>query len=556
MGYARWEVGSAPRPTCYHCRRHGERPRDARMSWEAEIDELRRREALARQMGGADKVKRQREGGKLTVRERIDQLLDRGSFHEIGAIAGKARYDNAGALDDFMPANFVFGRGRIDGRPVVVGGDDFTVRGGAADAAIRGKQIMAEQMAGELRLPLIRLVDGTGGGGSVRTLETEGRTYVPANPAWDLVVANMGTVPVVALGLGSVAGLGAARLVTSHYAVMVEGTSQMFIAGPPVVARLGQNLTKEELGGSDIHARAGAVDDVVASEAEAFQRARRFLSYVPSSVYALPARGAATDDPARREEWLIEAVPRDRRKVYDMRKIVRAVVDRDSFFEIGRKFGGSAITGLGRLDGWAVAVLASDPYIYGGGWTAQASQKITRFVDLANTFHLPVVHLVDIPGFVIGLEAEKAGTIRHGARAVAAIYQARVPWCSILVRKAFGVAGAAHTNHARLHYRYAWPSGDWGSLPVEGEQPEAGATGTESTDDKLAVEGCAPAAEEAAAPTAHGEALCARLDDLMTKGLSYAERGKTAETRAALHCPPASRATQAAETPQPQPSKQ
>src|SRR5216684_2370228 len=401
MGYARREVGSAPRPTCYHCRRHGERPRDARMSWEAEIDELRRREALARQMGGADKVKRQREGGKLTVRERIDQLLDRGSFHETGAIAGKARYDNADALEDFMPANFVFGRGRIDGRPVVVGGDDFTVRGGAADAAIRGKQIMAEQMANELRLPLIRLVDGTGGGGSVRTLETEGRTYVPANPAWDLVVANMGTVPVVALGLGSVAGLGAARLVTSHYAVMVEGTSQMFIAGPPVVARLGQILTKEELGGSDIHARAGAVDD-------------------------------------------------------------------DSFFEIGRKFGGSAITGLARLDGWPVAVLASDPYIYGGGWTAQASQKITRFVDLANTFHLPVVHLVDIPGFVIGLEAEKAGTIRHGARALAAIYQARVPWCSILVRKAFGVAGAAHTNHARLHYRYAWPSGDWGSLPVEG----------------------------------------------------------------------------------------
>jgi acetyl-CoA carboxylase carboxyltransferase component len=438
------------------------------MSWEAEIEELRRRETLARQMGGADKVKRQREGGKLTVRERIDGLLDPGSFHEVGAIAGKARYAEDGVLEGMIPANFVFGRGRIEGRPVVVGGDDFTVRGGAADASIRGKQIMAEQMAQELRLPLIRLVDGTGGGGSVRTLETEGRTYVPANPAWDLVVANMGTLPVVALGLGSVAGLGAARLVTSHYALMVEGTSQMFIAGPPVVARLGQNLTKEELGGSDIHTRAGAIDDVVASEAEAFERTRRFLSYLPSSVFELPARGPAKDDPGRREEWLISAVPRDRRKVYDMRKILRAVLDRDSFFEIGTKFGGSAITGLARLDGWAVAVLASDPYVYGGGWTAAASQKITRFVDLANTFHLPVVHLVDIPGFVIGLEAEKAGTIRHGARALAAVYQARVPWCSILVRKAFGVAGAAHANHARLHYRYAWPSGDWGSLPVEG----------------------------------------------------------------------------------------
>jgi acetyl-CoA carboxylase carboxyltransferase component len=438
------------------------------MGWEADIEELRRREALAQQMGGADKVKRQRDGGKLTVRERIAQLLDPGSFHEVGAIAGKAQYDQDGALESFMAANFVVGRGRIDGRPVVVGGDDFTVRGGAADAAIRGKQAIGEQMALELRLPLIRLVDGTGGGGSVKTLETDGRSYVPANPAWDLVVANMGTVPVVALGLGSVAGLGAARLVTAHYALMVEGISQMFIAGPPVVARIGQTLTKEELGGSEIHARAGAIDDVVASEEEAFARARRFLSYLPSSVFELPPRAAAADAADRREPWLIEAVPQDRRKVYDMRRIVRAVADRDSFFEIGRKFGGSAITGLARLDGWPVAVLAGDPYVYGGGWTAQAAQKIVRFVDLANTFHLPVVHLVDCPGFIIGLEAEKAGTIRHGARALAAVYQARVPWCSILVRKAFGVAGAAHANHARLHYRYAWPSGDWGSLPVEG----------------------------------------------------------------------------------------
>src|SRR5260370_34960783 len=161
------------------------------MSWEAEIAELRRREALARQMGGADKVKRQREGGKLTVRERIDQLLDRGSFHETGAIAGKARYDNADALEDFMPANFVFGRGRIDGRPVVVGADDFPVRGGAADAAISQKQVVSEQMAGELGIPVVRLVDGTGGGGSVKSYETSGYTYVPRNPGWEHVIDNL-----------------------------------------------------------------------------------------------------------------------------------------------------------------------------------------------------------------------------------------------------------------------------------------------------------------------------------------------------------------------------
>jgi len=438
------------------------------MSWESDIEELRRREALARQMGGPDKVKRQHDAGRLTVRERIEALLDPGSFHEIGALAGRARYGAEGEMQAFQPANFVFGRGRIDGRPVVVGGDDFTVRGGAADASIRGKQVQSEQMANELRIPLVRLIDGTGGGGSVKTIETEGYTYVPANPAWDWVVKNMATVPVVALGLGSVAGLGAARLATSHYSVMVEGISHMFIAGPPVVARVAQPVTKDELGGSDIHARAGAVDDVVASEADAFARARRFLSYLPASVYELPARIEPSDDPARRDPWLIEAVPHDRRKVYDMRRILTAIVDKDSLFEMGRKFGGSVITAFARLDGWPVAVLASDPYYYGGGWTADASDKVTRFVDLANTFHLPVVHLVDVPGFVIGVEAEKAGTIRHGARALAAIYQARVPFCSIIIRKVFGVAGAGHTPHHRLHYRYAWPSGDWGSLPVEG----------------------------------------------------------------------------------------
>ncbi len=438
------------------------------MTWQPEIDELRRREQLAQQMGGEEKIARQRAGGKLTVRERIDQLLDAGSFHEIGATAGKGRYDEQGALVEFTPANFVMGRGRIEGRPVVVGGDDFTVRGGAMDAAIGSKQVYAEQMANELRLPIVRLIDGTGGGGSVKLLETDGRTYVPYCQGWDLVVDNLAKVPVVGLGLGSVAGLGSARLVSSHYSVMVREISQMFIAGPPLVARAGETTTKEELGGSELCARAGAIDEVVETEADAFANTRRFLSYLPSSVFELPARGPITDDPARREDWLIGAIPRDRRKVYDMRKIVRALLDTDSFFEFTRAYGGGAITGFGRLDGWPVAVLASDPYLYGGGWTADAAIKVTRFIDLANTFHLPVVDLVDVPGFLIGKQAEVDGTMRHGARALAALYQASVPWCSVLVRRAFGVAGAAHSNHKRLQYRFAWPSGDWGSLPIEG----------------------------------------------------------------------------------------
>ncbi|MDP6565881.1 MAG: carboxyl transferase domain-containing protein [Alphaproteobacteria bacterium] len=438
------------------------------MSWKPEIEELRQREAMARRMGGPEKIKRQHDGGKLTVRERIDGLLDDGTFHEVGAIAGRAAYDDDGNLVDLSPTNFVCGRGRIDGRPVVVGGDDFTVRGGAADASIWEKQVIAERMANELQIPIVRLVDGTGGGGSVKSLETSGRTYVPANPGWDLVVANMGAVPVVALALGSVAGLGAARAVTSHYSLMVKDISQLFVAGPPVVARLGEPVTKEELGGSGIHTRNGAIDDEVESEEEAFARTRQFLSYLPASVYDLPPRIEPTDDPERREEGLIKVVPRDRRQVYKMRSIIEACIDQGSFLEIGKLYGRSVITGLARLDGWPVAVLAGDPYFYGAGWTTDASHKVTRFVDLAETFHLPVVHFVDNPGFVIGVESEKAATIRHGARALAAVYQASVPWCSILIRKAFGVAGAAHGNHARLHYRYAWPSGDWGSLPIEG----------------------------------------------------------------------------------------
>tara|TARA_B100002052_G_scaffold297069_1_gene326892 strand:- start:687 stop:1646 length:960 start_codon:yes stop_codon:yes gene_type:complete len=242
----------------------------------------------------------------------------------------------------------------------------------------------------------------------------------------------------------------------------------MFVAGPPVVKRVGEDLTKEELGGSNIHSKNGAIDIIVKSENEAIEVSKKILSYLPSSVYELPPRAKTKDDAERHIEWLINAIPRDRRKVYKSREIISSIVDKDSFLEFGKYSGQSVVTGLARFDGWPVGLLASDPYFYGGGWTAEASNKVTRFVDIAETFHLPVVHLVDNPGFVIGLEAEKAATIRHGARALTAVYQASVPWCSIILRKVFGVAGAAHMNASRVHYRYAWPSGDWGSLPMEG----------------------------------------------------------------------------------------
>ena len=441
------------------------------MNWKPELDELMRREAFAREMGGADKVKRQHDGGRLTVRERIGLLLDPGSFHEVGAISGKAEYDSTGDLMTLTPANCLFGRGLIDGRPVVVVGDDFTVRGGSADASIAAKPLMAEEMASEFRLPIVRVIEGSGGGGSVKTIETTGASNLPGGVGttrgFHYMTANMAQVPVVALGLGSVAGLGAARLVASHYSIMTK-SSAMFVAGPPVVARLGQELGKQELGGWEIQTRSGAVDRAVDTEEEAFACARRFLSYLPPSVHSLPPTLPCDDDPERADEMLMDAIPRNRRQVYKMRPIIESVVDKGSFFEMGGEFGRAIIGGLARLEGRAVLLLASDPYHYGGAWTADTCQKITRFVDLAETFHLPVVYLCDCPGFMIGVDAERSATIRHGARAMAAIYQTTTPWCTVIVRNSFGVAGAAHQPAGRYSLRYAWLSAYWGSLPLEG----------------------------------------------------------------------------------------
>src|SRR4030081_3501667 len=205
----------------------------------------------------------------------------------MGAISGTAEYDQSDELTNLTPANCVFGRGKIDGRTVVVVGDDFTVRGGSADASISAKPLMAEEMAHDFRLPIVRLIEGSGGGGSVKTIETKGTGNLPGGIAgtrsyW-YTTANMARVPVVGLGLGSVAGLGAARLAASHYSVMTKN-SAMLVAGPPVGKRLGPDLTKQELGGAHIQPRAGGVDHAVDTEEEAFQCARPFLSYLPPSV--------------------------------------------------------------------------------------------------------------------------------------------------------------------------------------------------------------------------------------------------------------------------------
>ena len=442
------------------------------MSWEKEVSEIERRRKLAKQQGGEAAVARHHAKGRLTVRERIARLADPDSFSELGEGAGVPEYNDAGVLTGFQPANYVLGFIKLGGRRCVVGGEDFTLKGGSPNPAGLRKSVYAEDVALTYKLPLVRLHEG--GGGSVAGAKGGGQGG-PSRPVGDPIFATprfqsiarvLGEVPVATAAMGAVAGMPAARLVASHFSVMAKD-AQVLIAGPAVVARAtGEELTKEQLGGAEIHARSGVIDNVAADETDALDQIGRFLSYLPQNVWERPPYLSPEDDPERREEKLRDIVPRNKRQPFNMRAIIKAVLDQGSFFEMTRKFGPSLITGLARLNGHPVGVMGNDCHFYAGAMTAQAAQKAQRFMDLCNSFNLPIISFVDEPGFMIGSESEKAGTIRHGAAAIAAAMQSRVPWASIIVHKVFGVAGAAHFGPDG--FVLSWPSAATGALPVEG----------------------------------------------------------------------------------------
>ncbi len=438
------------------------------LEWQSEIDELEARRRLSLEMGGADKVKLHHSKGRLTVRERIGKVLDPGSFHELGQLTGSPTFEDR-RLVNVMPSNLIMGYGSIHRRRVVVAGDDFTIRGGSAEATLPGKATFAVRLALEWGVPLVQLVDGSGGGGGVKVYESGAHgTVPPVLIDWQHITTALGVIPVVSMVGGTVAGLGALKASQSHYSVMVRGTSQLFAAGPPLVRYVEKDVDKDTLGGSAVHTRNGTISDEAESEEEALQRLRAFLSYLPSSVHELPPMEESADPPERREDWLGSAVPRNRRQVYDTRRILNAVFDDGSFMELSKMFGRSLITGFARLQGRPVAVLASDPYHYGGALGAAACQKLRRFVDLSETFHLPRVGLLDLPGLMIGTQAETAGTVRYAAEAVTAVYQSTVPQCVVILRRFYGLGAAGMVNGSRLGFIYAWPSAEWGSMPFEG----------------------------------------------------------------------------------------
>ena len=444
------------------------KPANDEGEWADELAELAVRREQAAAMGGSEALEKFKARGRMNVRERLDALLDAGTFRELGRIAGKGNYDAEGFFKSLSPVNAVIGTGRIEGRKITVSADDYTLRAGSSEATISDKWVYAERMALELRMPLVRLVDTAGG--SVKLLEQSGHSKIPGYANWP-VVDLLSAVPVVGVALGACAGLGAIKVLMSHFSIMVRDQAQVFAAGPPVVKQAyGIEIDKNDLGGYKVHRRSALVHNEAEDEADAFAQVRRFLSYLPRNASQLAARCAQLDDPNRADEWLKNAIPHDRRKVYDPRKIIASLFDRDSVFEIGRWQGGSVITALARLDGWSVGVMCSDPRVSGGAMTSTSAWKIERHAKLCDTFNLPIVNLVDQPGNATGPEPELSGTLLGAVRVLTTLEGLKVPWLSIILRRAFGMAGGLHApkHFPQLNHRFAWPSARWGSIPVEG----------------------------------------------------------------------------------------
>lgn len=443
------------------------------MSWQKEIEELEKRKHLAQTYGRRKGIADAQGLGKMNVRERIAALMDPGTFKERGGLSGLASYDETQKeeLQEVVPCPFIMGIGEINGRRVAIHADDFAIKGASVGRMYKAKRGYFAKMARALKLPMVRLVEGAGG--SIREILELGYTELPSgnDEGTQHEVEALSEIPVVAAGFGAIAGLGALFMVKSHFSVMVKKMAQVFVGGPPLVkAATGETWTKEELGGYKIHTRiSGVVDNEAEDEEDALEQVKRFLSYLPASVWEMPGRDPdGRDSPSRREEELLSIIPRDRKKPYDMRKLLRLVLDQDSLFEIARYQGRSQITALARLNGYPVGVLANDPRFLGGAFHYDVAEKYMRLIDLCDTFHLPIVNFSDQPGFMISRKSEEMGLIRKGVRAACAMAQATVPVAVLYVRKCFGVAGAAQKTALRLSWQYAWPSALWGNIPIEG----------------------------------------------------------------------------------------
>jgi acetyl-CoA carboxylase carboxyltransferase component len=419
---------------------------------------------------------RQKQAGKLWVRERVLALLDPGSFHEVGSVSGTVAWkkleNNKEEPTSFIPSNNVQGFGLIGGRKVVFTADDFSIRAGHADGALMEKTIYMEKLAIALKLPIIKLVDGSSGGGSVTTIRTAGYSYIPPMPSFTHVVQqlNLG-IPNLGAVLGPAIGLGAARVVACHFSVMAADVGSLFNAGPKVVAgaTFEEGLSFTDLGGPAMHCTNGTIDNLADNEQECFAQIRQILSYLPSCGSSSLPPVSSCEDPLDRDCGSLRSIiPRRKARAYDPRKIISTVVDSSSFFEIGALWGTTAIVGLARLSGHSIGIISLNCEVNAGALDAAGSQKITRHLKFCDVFNIPVLQFVDVPGYAIGTVAERTATMRWGVELGKAYFSTTMPVFSVITRRVYGVAGGIMLDCREPRMRVAWPSGEWGSLPLDG----------------------------------------------------------------------------------------
>ncbi len=427
------------------------------------LAELRAWEEKATSMGGAVRLRRQAELGKLNVRQRVDRLIDKTTFREYGRFTSHYQ-QGVPKLEEVTPADgVVMGFGDVDGRTVCVVGEDFTVKGGSHGVINARKKLHAIQMSRRERVPLIWLLDGAGARG--QELMNDGLPDV----THFLELARLsGTAPQVGIVLGPCAGDSALVAAGCEFVVMRKGTAMLAAGGPPVVkAAIGKTVTKEELGGSHMHCHvSGVADNEAATDEEAIDIARRFLSYLPQNAWSYPPVAAAV--PPETVD-LASIVPVGNRRAYDMHRVIRGLIDAHSFFEIKPAYAKMMITGFARIDGHPVGIVANQPMVYAGAITAAAAQKARHFIELCSAYHVPLIFLQDVPGVMTGPQAESEGTLRAGLAVVSALAWSAVPKITIVVRKAFGFGACAMAGWGgEQSLVVAWPTADFASLPVQG----------------------------------------------------------------------------------------
>ncbi|TAJ46906.1 MAG: propionyl-CoA carboxylase [Herbiconiux sp.] len=433
--------------------------------WASLISHLEERREWALRAGGQRRIDREHALGRLTARERIDRLADPGTFVEFGMFV------TTPSVEGEMPPSFLCGLARVDGRLVAIGAEDFTVQGGGTGMHLSkvkgGWGGFIEEVAYTYRVPLILLIHGVGG--TVAIQEEIGYPHlVSAEPIFPIAEL-LTRVPVIAAVMGPTAGSSAARAGMSHFSVMTKDQACLFAGGPPLVKQaLGLDIDKLDLGGSQIHTvYSGLIDNEAIDDEDAIDQARIFLEYMPGSVDELPPRAPFVKSLERQGNTLLDLMPTDTRAPFDVRPIVEEIVDEDSFFEVAENFGDAVITGMARIGGYPVGVIASNPLVNAGALDRPASEKQARFTQMCDTFHLPIVYFADVPGFMIGPEAERSGVMRAGIRAVHAIQMVTVPVYTIQIRRSYGLAAAATGNANPQSMHFAWPTGIWGDLPLE-----------------------------------------------------------------------------------------